>query len=1061
MPTAKRSASARTPAPPPKPTAKARKLERELHEARTEIRAIRAKAALRRLKESAALDYDWVSPWQALLQQRDTEPGWFPLGSSSARRHGTNFPFYQTEQQLGMLRDLSRIVVGTNNNAAGLLRGYNAFVIGTGFATKVAAKPGTNDRGEAAAGRITTFLDAWSKLNNWPERQQELGRRTERDGDGILRLFPDDGWLKARFVWPEQITQPPGGTFEDWSFGIHWTETEDGPDCESIEEVYVARTDEPEKGDFVPAKEIVLFQPECDAGVKRRVPLFAFGMREVLDTAGRLTRNLGEGSAVRAAIAYMRQHAAAGESDVEAMNFADADFREKGYPGDTYRAVNVGYPGMVVDFPEGMEHVPQPVASDTAANSAVVDLLIRSACARINAPEWLGSSNAANMGAYTSSLVAESPFVKGIVGTQGYYRSRFLRVIDAALETAAAHGVIERSDLELVTVDLIPPSPIVRNKVEEAQTASIEIPLGVDSRQRYCESQDRDYERVSQENKQYADGEGAPGDPLPDELPPDEGGASAPTDAGDGSDPSDLRGTVGGLQAITNLQQQFYSGQIPQAAAIASLQTLFGFSPDEAAAMLPAVEPVKRTDDGQGDQGGGGDDPFAGMMTEEALEEIEGVRVLREADAPPGKVWKEITYNRGGKQVTQKRLVNAPQAKKERPAAKKEDPKPKGKPAKADPKETAAAVKAQLAGDPAKLTPAKVRDLDAKLATLTVDQLKALKKEHDLKGGKTKADHVAALVKRAKELKKKADAERKAGKKTVPAPAAKPEPVAEPTPAPAPKESPTAHPASAKLVTALNAAPNLTDEQREYYGRSLARVVQSMPKAALDRIDAHVGAPTFYAKVDDIGPGLVEAVSTRPGMTPEQTAESRKKYAFLAEEKCGGCYLSFPGSDEPAQLHLDGDQTFAHVDWGRHNRTGAGHTPLAHSIYAHELGHAIDGPTKEITRSAEWQDAFKSEIEHTDADYNARLEPKLTRYAGKKDSEGLAEFSRLVYGSDVPHAQVARDFAKATAVFKARGLWPEKERGGAEGKMTEVFDKRVEIGTDGSHADTLLKGGGM
>jgi hypothetical protein len=540
MATPKRGVRAPAPPPPPKPTAKptakARKLARELHEMQLEARVMRAKAGLRRLKESAAFDYDWVGPWQALLQQRDGDPGWLPIGSSSARRHGTNFPFYQTEQQLSLLRDLSRIVVGTNNNAAGILRGYTAFVIGTGYATKVSVRPGTGDAGKAADARVTAFLDRWAALNNWSERQQEVGRRTERDGDGVLRLFADDGWLKARHVWPEQLTQPPGTSFEEYGFGIRWRTREDGSqDCEEIESVYVADANDPARGDEVAPEDVVLFQPENDAGVKRRVPLFAFGMREVLDTAGRLTRNLGEGSAVRAAIAYMRKHEAAGQSDVEAMNFADADFRERAPRGDTYRPVSQSYPGMVIDFGEGMEHVPKPVDSEVSANSAVVDLLVRSACARINAPEWLGSSNAANMGAYTSSLVAESPFVKGVIATQGYYKARFLRVIRRALEVAAAHGVIGRADLDLVTVDLVPPSPEVRNKLEESQRAAVEIPLGVDSRQRYCESQDRDYEKIAEENKQYADENGPPNTPLPDEPPPGSsggGGAGARTPDG-------------------------------------------------------------------------------------------------------------------------------------------------------------------------------------------------------------------------------------------------------------------------------------------------------------------------------------------------------------------------------------------------------------------------------------------------------------------------------------------------------------------------------------------------
>jgi hypothetical protein len=138
-------------------------------------------------------------------------------------------------------------------------------------------------------------------------------------------------------------------------------------------------------------------------------------------------------------------------------------------------------------------------------------------------------------------------------------------------------------------------------------------------------------------------------------------------------------------------------------------------------------------------------------------------------------------------------------------------------------------------------------------------------------------------------------------------------------------------------------------------------------------------------------------------------------------------------------------------------RYGREKLQLAHSIYAHELGHAIDGPRKEITGSKQWQEAYAAEIGQTDAERASRAEPKLSWYGGTRDSEGFAEFARLVHGSDVPHAQIERDFPLSTAVFKDRGLWPQRERTGPEGKMSEVFERAVEIPEVGSHADVLLK----
>ena len=48
------------------------------------------------------------------------------------------------------------------------------------------------------------ILDAWAKRVRWGERQQELYRRTLRDGDGLLVMCPgDDGFPTGLFEFDE------------------------------------------------------------------------------------------------------------------------------------------------------------------------------------------------------------------------------------------------------------------------------------------------------------------------------------------------------------------------------------------------------------------------------------------------------------------------------------------------------------------------------------------------------------------------------------------------------------------------------------------------------------------------------------------------------------------------------------------------------------------------------------------------------------------------------------------------------------------------------------------
>jgi 8-oxo-dGTP pyrophosphatase MutT (NUDIX family) len=704
------SADVRTP-----PTDRAADLERQLHETRTEARLLRAQSALRRLKESAALDYDWYGPWSEVQRQRDGDRAWVPINGTHGRRYGHYFPFFQNETQLATLRDLSRVVVGTNNHASGMLNGLTSFVIGTGFKLKVT--PTNGDK--RLAQKVTDWFDGWAAANYWDEFQQEAFGRHREDGDAIIRMFPDDGCLKLRHVWAEQLTQPPGTTVEEYGYGVRMPKDDEAaPEPEAY---WLADLDNPAVGEEVPACEVIHLKANTRTGVKRGLPDFSFGTKDALDAAGRLTRNLGEGAAIREAIAFMRQHGAASEADVQAFVAADADFREREPTRESYRPVNVWAPGTVVDFPEGMEHAGAPANPGTSAHTAVVQLLLRSAGVKWNAPEWLISGDASNMGAFTSSLVAESPFVRSVLRAQGYYRERFLRIVRKALWLALASGYLPGDALTACKVELVPPSPEVRNKLEEVQRAQIEINLGTDSRQRVAEEQGRDWEKVAKENQEYQDQFGAPGGELP--LDGDRGGGGGdsadvrtppdqpPDQPPDG--PTALDGTplpesdVGATGAHRDLFEQ--------------IEALLG----EEGGDGPAVRWFR----------------FGGLTYRVDIDLLEAAGNQK---APAGKVWKTITFTRNGKQVKQQRLVNAPQAAAgaQKGAAKKPTPK-QAAAAKAVTAVSAAQKKLAAGGA---LTPAALAALPGHLQTLTLAQLKQVATNLKVKGAKVKAGMVSALV---------------------------------------------------------------------------------------------------------------------------------------------------------------------------------------------------------------------------------------------------------------------------------------------------------------------------
>ena len=73
----------------------------------------------------------------------------------------------------------------------------------------VTAKPEYPDAAPLAA-EVQAVLDEFVRLNRWHQRQQEIVRRQDRDGECFLRLFcGPDGITRVRFVEPAQVATPP------------------------------------------------------------------------------------------------------------------------------------------------------------------------------------------------------------------------------------------------------------------------------------------------------------------------------------------------------------------------------------------------------------------------------------------------------------------------------------------------------------------------------------------------------------------------------------------------------------------------------------------------------------------------------------------------------------------------------------------------------------------------------------------------------------------------------------------------------------------------------------
>lgn len=608
---------------------------KSIQQLREERRLVQSQIELARLQRSQRLleslwdEADWNRDADLFDRVRNADGiRWLPIGTSPKdRSKGQNWPLWTTEQELDRFRIQSRILCRVNSFARGLLKNLTNYCIGRGYQYTAATKeigPGA-DPGRAGAqddarvkqlvAQVQDFLDKFLKRNRWGRREREAFRRTWRDGECFLRLFfQDDGTTLVRFVEPEQVTNPSGVTEEDgWTFGIKHQMEDSVADVETIEAYYIVYggigTDQ--SGEEVDAKEIVhIKEPEEDSTVKRGMPAFCYDTADALIRASKLQRNLSIGAAIRAATAEVWKFATATQAQITSLvsDLAEEELtNEITGKTETFERIK---PGTIRRIPAGQEPVQMPAATGAPEHIQAVQGDLRQSATAFCAPEYLASGDASNAN-FASTKEAGTPFTKGAETDQDHFTIAFLEVVHRAINHAVEEGALPEEVLTLVEIQAQPPVVITTNVLEVAQADQIAVLTGWKSNKTCAMERDLDWEKEQIANDEYAERRGPtagmlplPGDPATPDLPgskqevpttPIEPPSQLAEPTASGKSSSDVRATVGGLQAISALQQAYYDGSVPREAAVANAKLLFGFSDQEAATLFPEIAPVKLT----------------------------------------------------------------------------------------------------------------------------------------------------------------------------------------------------------------------------------------------------------------------------------------------------------------------------------------------------------------------------------------------------------------------------------------------------------------------------------
>lgn len=419
------------------------------------------------------------------------------------RADGRFFPIYENEQQLANIRGIGQFIAQHFPAAINISQSLTNYTIGKGFTYTAEAR---SESASLLADDVQQVIDNFCHRNAFcGDLERELHIRSREDGEFFLALLPDRWQTRAEVMEPAAITEPANAKAVErwlntsgdasWSFGIH---TRGGSD-QAIG-YHVAYDSAGSRWNYFPADSVrvahrvksglIAHFKRGYRNAKRGVSEF-YAVRKFLSHADTLLDNAAHGAKIQAAIAYIVQHATGIDKTQVAAAIAGQSHRrvtENTPAGSRVRNERRIEPGKVLHTPRGTNYVPAPMASTSAPNYMVIEqALLRMAGIRWAMPEYMVSGDASNAN-YSSTLVAESPFVKAREADQIFYASSFRQIMWKAVRIAHSWGYFSRRNISFdqlqkqVHICVTPPEVATRNKFEDAKTKEILLRNGVITR---------------------------------------------------------------------------------------------------------------------------------------------------------------------------------------------------------------------------------------------------------------------------------------------------------------------------------------------------------------------------------------------------------------------------------------------------------------------------------------------------------------------------------------------------------------------------------------------------
>ena len=481
--------------------------QREICDLTEEVRALE-------LAGSQVFLEDWGDRVDTREYLTDT-PGFFPgatLGHGHISRpddhkQGDNVPFWRTEIEHATIRGMACVLSEIDEIAIGVMENLTNYVIGEeGFSYTCEPQGGDERLASACQAIVDEFLEANDFIG---ELDRDLFRDSRREGEQFIHLEDRGGHVEARIEEPDFITEPnEARKLEDmldlpaglcWKYGI----ATDVGNVRRVHGYFVQRFGNNGDWEFVDPGHMAHIKIGVGRNVKRGMSDF-YAPAQNLRRASKVVRFTAQGAAAQASIAYIKQHAkGTTKTDVES---AQAD-RISGHfhgrrdgGGQTTEKFRDIHGGRIIQTSEGIVYHAGPMGNPKGQTYMEVAAAVhRVIGARWNMPEYMVAGDASNAN-FSSTLVAESPFVKSAGAKQGYYRRQYVSLLWKVIAIVRArHSVLRGLSIaelrRAVEIVVKVPDIAVRDRTQDHTIRKEQHEAGILSLESWAEEEGIDFEQ--------------------------------------------------------------------------------------------------------------------------------------------------------------------------------------------------------------------------------------------------------------------------------------------------------------------------------------------------------------------------------------------------------------------------------------------------------------------------------------------------------------------------------------------------------------------------------------